>query len=309
MAQNAGQCLSGAEGGGSSYTPDLSDHGRYVTFATEADNLVVDPARACPGSPSAATAAVRHRRRRSHRAANGGGPQHVNQPPGPVRVPPRSIRLSASSTGGPRSRHLRRWSVHHLHDRRRVLPRVRERATDDGVRRAGRQQPLRHVTPRVAARRRHLAARGLPDTPLGSPGGPAHGPVHPGLRTGADPELDDHRGERRRLRAGQSAELPAGRAPAAAHLRRVAPAGPRSHRAESNCSVFVAFTPTASGPRSAVLQVVAGVNPFSVPGTQPQVFNIPLTGTGGERARAASRRSPRSTSARRSSRRRAPRAR
>jgi hypothetical protein len=48
----------------------------------------------------------------------------------------------------------------------------------------------------------------------------------------------------------------------------------------SNCSLFVAFTPSAVGPRNAVLQVVAGVDPFSVPGTQAQVFNIPLTGGG-----------------------------
>jgi hypothetical protein len=284
IAQNAGQCLSGAEGCGSSYTPDLSDDGRYVTFATEADNLVVDPASSLPGfsfcGDGGACDIVAVDR---IAPANGGGPQHVNQPPGPVRDPAtlnpppgfvdRQVLDPAISADG-RFITFTTGAEYFLGYESGapttgfIEPVDNNLFADVYLRE---WQPVVDTSPPVV----------FPDIPLGTTSaaqpavlstqdfGPA--PIQSWTITG--PNAGDFAWvNQQNCLAVVPPPPPVFGVPPVPTHGRVA--------LSSNCSVFVAFTPTAVGPRNAVLQVVAGVDPFSVPGTQPQVFNIPLTGGG-----------------------------
>ena len=281
IAQNAGQCLIGAEGCGSSYTPDLSDDGRYVTFATEADNLVVRPG-ATPArrSRSAATAArATSSPSTVTRSPTAAGPQHVNEPRRRPGATPHVIRLvgfvdrqvlDPAISGDGRFIAFDTGS--------RVLPRVLER------RHRRRASSCRSTTTSVAdvylrewqpvvdtsaARRlpRHPARRHL--------GGPDRGPVHPGLRPGAGPGGRAHSAPTPATSSSVSSLncLPPLPGAAAARSAVAAGAGPRPRRssdATARCSV--AFRPTAVGrPQRRPAGRRPGRIPFSVPAvTQPQ---------------------------------------
>ena len=90
IAENAGQsCFFGSEGeqcsGANSVFPDISDDGRYVSFLTEAPNLIVNPAENLPGGADCGggegdpcDVLVVDRLA----AGNAGAPQHANFAPG-----------------------------------------------------------------------------------------------------------------------------------------------------------------------------------------------------------------------------------
>src|SRR6185503_1224567 len=86
IADNAARCLTGGEG--CAVLPDISDDGRYVTFATEAPNLVVRHAVTLPGADIEGDCGFENCDDLvvdRDATSNAGGPQHVNEPPADVR--------------------------------------------------------------------------------------------------------------------------------------------------------------------------------------------------------------------------------
>jgi hypothetical protein len=281
--ENAGQCLSGAEGCGDSDTPDLSDDGRYVTFATDADNLVVDPLESLPGTSFCGDGGACDIVAVDRTAAsNGGGPQHVNQPPVPVLDLSEELSfvdrqvLDPAISGDGRFVTFTTGAEYLLgYEEVEVEPDLFETQPVDENLFADiylrEWQPV--VDPSLPV--------GFPATQVGTTSaaqsagastqdfGPA--PILAVELTGANP------GDFLIIDALNCLPpLPGAPPPVAA-----VPAVPTHGRVQlgNGCSVFVAFRPTDVGVRNAILRVTTG-HPFSVPGTAPQIVDIPLTGGG-----------------------------
>jgi len=283
IAENAGRCLTGGEGCGPSSDPDLSDDGRYVTFATQANNLMARPAESLPGflfcgdpAPCDILAVDRDA------TSNAGAPQHVNEPLGDVLDLDQFIDREVGSpaiSGDGRFIVFDTGAEFHLGyfspgpQTGFLLP-VDSNGEPDVYLREW--QPVVDAPGPIAFPETQLGLTSAAQTATFSTQDFGPAPVLAVEILGANP------GDFLISSALNCLPPLPGAPPPSAPVPPV-PVHGRAHLGDP-CSVSVAFRPTGVGVRNAVLRVTTG-HPFSVPtggaaAAANQVTEIPLTGGG-----------------------------